>query len=384
MLIAHISDIHLGYSQFNLEEREEDVYDAFDQAVSTSIKEGVKIVILAGDLFHSPKPQGEAIVRFGNALKRLKESDIKTFFVLGEHDISRLRGVPVPYVFHNLGYAYYLKNGEPYESDNILMIGFDKYRRSEMDELYGKLKEADRRVKGFSGHRILVLHQGLFDFSNVAGEMNSTDLPTNFTYYAMGHYHDRYEKRFEHLGGPLAYPGSIEITSSESIRETDKGFYLIDMSAKEASLNWVKLDIRSQISTQINYANIRKQIEELISQIKSLKKKPVVSVQVRGRDIDSGAIADNLSKLNDFVLHYMWEPIEERQLSVSAYDEKPGDIDTEMLNKTKEVLGSDELAEFAVKELLPLLADNKIDEAFALAWKVYQNSRFMKKEVGLS
>ncbi|MGH9910766.1 MAG: metallophosphoesterase, partial [Nitrososphaerales archaeon] len=58
MLIAHISDLHLGYSQFNLEEREEDIYDAFDQAINISIKEGVKLVILAGDLFHMPKPQG--------------------------------------------------------------------------------------------------------------------------------------------------------------------------------------------------------------------------------------------------------------------------------------------------------------------------------------
>ena len=73
MLIAHISDLHLGYSQFNLEEREEDIYDAFDQAINISIKEGVKLVILSGDLFHMPKPQGEAIVRFGDALKRLKE-----------------------------------------------------------------------------------------------------------------------------------------------------------------------------------------------------------------------------------------------------------------------------------------------------------------------
>lgn len=383
MLIAHISDLHLGYSQFNLEEREEDVYDAFDQAINISIKEGVKLVILAGDLFHMPKPQGEAIVRFGDALKRLKEKDIKALFVLGEHDISRTRGLPMPYVFHNLGYARYLKNGEPYEIDKTLLVGFDKYRRSEIEELHDKLKEADKRAKAFSGHRILVLHQGLSDFSSVAGEMNATDLPANFTYYAMGHYHDMYEKRFEHLGGPLAYPGSIEITSSESIRETEKGFYLVDISVREASLNWVKLDIRPQIAAQINYDDIGKQIEELISQIKSVKKKPVVSVKIKGRDIDSGVIATNLSKLNDVALHYVWEPIEERHVSLSAYDEKPRDIDAEMLNMTREVLGSDELAEFAVKELLPLLAENKIDEACALAWKAYENARFMNKEVNL-
>ncbi|MFQ5940345.1 MAG: exonuclease SbcCD subunit D [Nitrososphaerales archaeon] len=383
MLIAHISDIHLGYSQFNLEEREEDVYDAFDQAINASVKEKVKIVILAGDLFHMPKPQGEAIVRFADALKKLKELNIKTFFVLGEHDISRTRGVPVPYVFHNLGYAYYLRNGEPYEIDGTLLIGFDKYRNSEMDDLSLRLKEADRRAKAFSGRRILVLHQGLFDFSRMAGEINSSDLPPNFNYYAMGHYHDRHERRFEHLGGPLAYPGSLEITSSESIRETDKGFYLVDTSRNEALLNWIKLEIRPQVAVQITYDHIRKQIEELVLKIKSLKKKPILSTKVKGQNIDSGVIAENLSKLNDLVLHHVWEPIEEKQVSLSVYHEKPSDMDSEMLNKSKEVLGSDELAEFAIQELLPLLAENKIDEACALAWKVYENSRFQGRGFNL-
>jgi DNA repair exonuclease SbcCD nuclease subunit len=373
--------MHLGYAQFNLEEREEDVYQAFDQAIDISIREGVKLVILAGDLFHMPKPQGGAIVRFGNALKALKEKDIKTFFVLGEHDVTRTRGVPVPYVFHNLEYAHYLKNGEPQEFDGMLLIGFDKYRRSEMEELHTKLKEADTRAKAYTGRRILILHQGLFDFSTVAGEINSTDLPVNFDYYAMGHFHDRYEKRFDHLGGPLAYPGSTEISSGERVRQVDKGFYLVDMSGKEASLDWIKLDIRPQIATPIEYENIEKEIDNLISKIRVLQRKPVLSLQIKGPDIDSSVIAENLAKLNEFALHYLWEPIEEGKISASTYDERPSDIDSEMLKRTMQALGTDDLADFAIRELLPLLAENKTDEAFTLAWKAYESSRFLREGV---
>ncbi len=381
MSIAHISDIHLGYSQFNLEEREEDVYDAFDQAINISIKECVKIVILAGDLFQMPKPQGAAVVRLGNALKKLKERDIKTFFILGEHDISRTRGVPLSFLFHNLGYAIYLKNGVPFPINDTLLIGFDKHRKSEIDELVVKLKEAEERAKRFSGRRILILHQGLIDFNSLAGEMNATDLPVNFDYYAMGHYHDRYEKRFEQLGGPLGYPGSLEITSTETIKETEKGFYIVDTSGKEAVLNWVKLEIRPQIAAKINYKDIEKQIDKTISTIRSLNKKPIVSLQVIGQDVDSGVIASNLSKLNDYALHYVWEPVEEGKTSPSVYDEMPTDFDIEMLKRTREALGSDELAVFAVKEMLPLLSEGENDEAFELAWKVYENSRFIKNEV---
>ena len=88
MLVSHISDLHLGYSQFSLEEREEDVYQAFHEAIDVSIKEQVRLVILAGDLFHNPRPCGKAIITLGNMLKKLKEKQISAVFVLGEHDIA--------------------------------------------------------------------------------------------------------------------------------------------------------------------------------------------------------------------------------------------------------------------------------------------------------
>ena len=41
----------------------------------------------------------------------------------------------------------------------------------------------------------------------------------------MGHLHDKDIKQFNHLNGPIAYPGSIELTTSEGIKETKKGFF---------------------------------------------------------------------------------------------------------------------------------------------------------------
>ncbi|HXG07646.1 MAG TPA: hypothetical protein VNI77_10015, partial [Nitrososphaera sp.] len=76
MLISHLSDLHLSYAQFGLEEREEDVYQTFNEAIDVSIREGVKLVILAGDVFHSPRPCGKAVITLGNALKKLREKQI--------------------------------------------------------------------------------------------------------------------------------------------------------------------------------------------------------------------------------------------------------------------------------------------------------------------
>ena len=47
MLFSHISDTHLGLVQYGSEERAQDVYDAFNQAIDTSINDHVDFVIFA-------------------------------------------------------------------------------------------------------------------------------------------------------------------------------------------------------------------------------------------------------------------------------------------------------------------------------------------------
>ena len=107
MLFSHIADTHLGLVQYGSNEREQDVYDVFNQAIDRSIKDNVDFVIFAGDIFHVPNPNGTAVIQMGNALKRLKQNNIDSFFILGDHDISRIRGTPIPYIYHNLEFSKY-------------------------------------------------------------------------------------------------------------------------------------------------------------------------------------------------------------------------------------------------------------------------------------
>ena len=76
MLFSHIADTHLGLVQYGSNEREQDVYDVFNQAIDKSIEDKVDFVIFAGDIFENPKPNGNAILQMANALKRLKENHI--------------------------------------------------------------------------------------------------------------------------------------------------------------------------------------------------------------------------------------------------------------------------------------------------------------------
>jgi exonuclease SbcD len=375
LLISHISDLHLGYAQFGLEEREEDVYQAFHEAIDASIKEGVRLVILAGDLFHNPRPCGKAIITLGNALKKLRDKQIPAAFVLGEHDISRLRDVPFAHIYSNLGLAKKLRHDEPFIVDNCAVFGADKERHGNIDSLIEKMRHAEQVTKQHPGKKVLVLHQGLMEFNKFAGELNSTDLPPGFDYYALGHYHDHLEKRFDYLGGPLAYPGSIDLTPSEGIKEVEKGFILTDMSGEEPTTQWVRLSRRQQFSARIDYRDIASEVDRIIEKAKGFgSKKPVARIEVAGSDIDSKVIAGHLKRLNDSCLHYVWQPLEDR-LATTVYDSRPADIDSELYRLSAEALGSDELARFAVGEILPLAANRDAKSVLEIVWQAYKGDK---------
>jgi DNA repair protein SbcD/Mre11 len=384
LLISHISDIHLGYSQFNLQEREEDMYEVFEEAIDKSISEHAQLIILAGDIFHTPRPNGSSIIKLANQLKKLKEKSIPVYFILGEHDINRMQDIPIPYVFHNLGLATRLKENEPRVHDNVAIFGFNKERKSNIESMLQQFKMTEKKAKqskessngGRSMKNILVLHQGLTDFNSFAGELNSTDLPRGFDYYAMGHYHDHIEKRFDYLDGLISYPGSIDLTPSEGIKQVEKGFFLTDISSQEVETNWVKLDKRrSQLVFKVSYKSIAEELNDIIKETRNYDKKPVVMLKILGKQIDSKVVASQLLKLNDSSLHYMWKPIEEQGSSPLVYDERPVDIDNELERLIKDVLKSDYLASLVLNEILPMAGRGDASATLDFMWKAYNNSK---------
>lgn len=376
MKFSHISDIHLGLIQYNSEERENDIYDAFNQAIDISINEHVDFVIFAGDIFHTPNPSGAAIMHMAHVLKKLKQNHIESFFILGEHDISRIRSYPIPYVYHKLEFSHYIGEGKPTFYKDVLIIGLDKIRKSEIQDFELKLHEIDEIAKNHNGHKILVLHQGISEINKFAGELSYTDLPKNFTYYAMGHLHDKYLRSFSNLKGPIAYPGSIELTTSEGIKNVKKGFYIVDISGNEAKTNWIELDIRPQFSANTSYEDITKTIQEIIILAKKSRKKPIVEVKIEGKNIKTDLVQAQISQLIPYTLHCTWKS--SKQLSNSSvFMDKPVRIENEMLSLAASVLKSKQLSNFTIKELLPALTSNDLENANQI---ILENFKQFKKE----
>ena len=375
MKFSHISDTHLGLVQYGLEEREQDIYNSFNQAIDISINDKVDFVIFAGDVFHTPTPSGTAILQMANALKRLKQNGIESFFVLGEHDISRIRTTPIPYVYHNLEFSKYIGREEPVYYKNVMIIGLDKIRKNEMDGLEEKFSKIESLASKHDGHKILVLHQGITEVNKFAGEINSTDLPKNFTYYAMGHLHDKFLKQYEHLKGPLVYPGSTDMTSNQG--DVEKGFFEVDISETDAKPEWKKLDTRLQIIEKIEFEKIDSKIQELNEKISKLDKKPIIKIKIKGDNLERDVIESKFTELASKSLHFSWELSKEEDES-SVFLNRPAQIDQELFKLAVNALKSEKLAHIAINELLPLLSTRQVDSATQVVIENFSN--FSEKE----
>ena len=403
MLISHISDIHLGYAQFNLQEREEDLYELFEESIDKSIQEHVEAIIFAGDIFHNPKPNGSAIIKLAHELKKLKEKSIPVYFILGEHDISRINDVPVPFLFHNLGLAKRLRPDTPIKMKDLLIYGFNKQRRSNIDNgLLKPFKELEKIIQSDENKRlkkILVLHQGLSDFNRFAGEIFANDLPVGFNYYAMGHYHDHIQKNFPELDNSLvAYPGSLDLGHNESISEVEKGFLLVDLSTNPENVTsqWIRIEKRRpQLSQSIDYDELDNHLDYLLNLSKSYQKKPIIELNIKGQDIPHKILYGKLSKLNDHFLYYTWNLLDKEPISGYSYDfSQDFEIDKELSKLISECLKSESLTNLSLDLMQMINSEeyqdntnankNKIKQIANFVLQYYENNKknYQKKNIG--
>jgi hypothetical protein len=97
MRLVHLSDIHLGYRQYDrqtpggINQREADVASTLRVAIDKVIELRPDIVLIAGDVFHTVRPTNSAIVHAFLQFTRLREMlpNSTVVMVAGNHDIPR-------------------------------------------------------------------------------------------------------------------------------------------------------------------------------------------------------------------------------------------------------------------------------------------------------
>jgi hypothetical protein len=101
LLLAHLSDLHLGHRAFDRSEggrnvRERDVATAFQRAVQEVIKLKPDLICLVGDIFDRPDPPPGALVELARGLEAFRSAIPSTqiFMVAGARDTPRPMSAP--------------------------------------------------------------------------------------------------------------------------------------------------------------------------------------------------------------------------------------------------------------------------------------------------
>lgn len=271
MKICHMSDSHLGYKMYNLNERKEDFLNSFKQAIEICIEKNVKHIVHSGDLFHKNNLNPNILKEISNILRRLNNKEIKFYSIVGNHE--RRRGTQWLEFLEDFELAYYLSsNPKIIEEDNIKvsLYGLDSINSKNLDKIKFKNEKANYNI--LTIHEILsppadnkISDYKLKDF------MNNIEL--NPDIILSGDYH-KY-KTEEYKKTKILYPGSTEKTSFD-VR--NNYINIIDITDEKINVNKTKLETRD--FQQIDFKNKKTSEIVKILENKNFKNSPVLRIKI--------------------------------------------------------------------------------------------------------
>ncbi len=308
MKIAHVSDTHLGYSQYRLSERKRDFLRAFEQVVDRCIEERVDVLIHTGDLFESYHPDMSTFSAVISLFQKLKSAGIEIVAIAGNHDRALRRGVIPPHrVLEELGFIRFLNFRGDSEADFTLRIdglfiaGFQYLPRRMLFSLKEKLFPLLSDMAAGSKVSILMFHQGIKQYLpfEESYEVDFVDLPEGFDYYAGGHVHAFI---LEKLGtGIFSYAGSTEFRSRKEAERGRRGFNIYDTELKRVKR--VELEGLRPFgifsSTEDTVEEVIEKLEEFVA---TCSEPPVILFDYVYRDRDVSDWAKKLDELKKKVL----------------------------------------------------------------------------------
>jgi len=235
---VHASDLHLGYSQYGLEARRQDFDNAFQELVDKTIELKPDFMIIAGDLFHQPRPSNHTLENTIRSFKRLKDAGIPVLTVDGSHDSApNTITSTILYPLDSAGLIVHLPRhkGACWSLPGCCYVyGIPNYHnRHKTQEALPKFMEENPLTPQAGVANIFVFH-GAVDLPDVKppymeAELSQADLPGGFCYYAAGHIHDRHMGKFK--DGILVYSGCTETVGYDEAKIT-KGFYHVHVDEK--------------------------------------------------------------------------------------------------------------------------------------------------------
>ena len=303
MQLLHISDTHLGKRQYGLEFREIDLYEVFNQLIELAIKEHVDAIIHTGDLFDINDPPNRAEYEAVKALKKLKNHNIPFIVIAGDHDSPKKSSSPYPQrLLEELDFIKFLSlDNIKYDIGDVHIYGISHVPNLAKDALKQRLSA----LKPEGKKSILLLHQGLKEILPYEGawQIEVGDLPKNFSYYAVGHFHTRRVMKLDG-GRILEIAGSPDIIREEEIEGYEKygkGATLIDFSKDSPEYQTINIQIRKQFVEEIDTNKLDDEIKRVSNKLQQFKdRKPILHIILKGISLPKDHLNKRLEPLKQY------------------------------------------------------------------------------------
>ena len=302
-----MSDTHLGSRQYMRDDRENDFYEAFREAMEIAIERKVDFIVHSGDLFDTWSPSNRALTEFKETALKMKDAGIPMYLIMGDHDRPKRTDYPAAKIFDFLGITLlghdgvesctYSKDGE-----EVLIVGISNLKGSRKDQLIEEYAEADKLAQA-AKNSILISHQAVTGYLiEDACEAKYEGLPKHFSYLAFGHVHDGAIKSDSY---PLfSYAGSTEMKSIREISaflKQGKAVNLVTLENGEAKAERIPLTkVRYQFLVESDFKSYVGDIDKVLEKYRDRfgGKVPLVTVRLNGSG-DKEEVRRALSKYQE-------------------------------------------------------------------------------------
>lgn len=247
--ILHTADIHIGAAESFLgkdaKTRQFETLITFERIIDLAVKENVKLIAIAGDLFNSNDVEPRFIEAAFN--KIASNSSVKVVAIAGNHDPLNSES---PYLNYNLPENLYVLGAKD-ECITFDDLKLNVYGRS-FDSAYMKGEEVFTLSPENNGYINLMLQHGDLK-SDLNSDYNAITPKfvknSGMDYIALGHVHKRSEiGRIDNTH--FAYSGCPE---GQGFDELDtKGVYIGEISKGVCSLAFTPVAKRSHIHEKID------------------------------------------------------------------------------------------------------------------------------------
>ena len=314
MKIGIISDLHLGKRNYGIIELENDFYTQYHKNIQELIKNKVNTVIIAGDIFDTPKPSALAISQFQEGIRQLNKNNINVLNIIGNHTMLQTpHYIPADELFTNEFDYQLLNENNKYIQDDIAIVGLPYHNNNKLPELKEKIHKLAKEIKNYR-LKILVLHQEFQEYCGFAGaKLSIHDIPVQeFDIIICGHIHERKSTLIDGTKTFYIQPGSIErLNSSEALNEfyNGKGITIIDtrknldILSREKIINIPperKYLIREYAFTKENNdKDIIATFDTLKRKLQSLDLKPIVFLTIEDETNSYNLITEQVDRIND-------------------------------------------------------------------------------------